>query len=414
MKIIFVINEFNPAQGGAIGVMADEVRFLRRMGHDVEIFTGNEKVTVSSDSVWEDIPIRTVPTKNPRWMWKSYIGLRNFRIERQFRDFIRGKKADVVHFHNMYFHLPFSLLKIARQQSARVFFTAHDVMTISPNKLFHFIGDRAEPIQPLEYRFSLYEEWRQTRKAFNPLRRYGIRYYLRFAHKIFAVSNELKIAMNMNGIRNVDVLHNAVDPARYNPDLARAGALKDQYGLGGKKIVLTAGRMSVQKGGQAAVNIMDQLRKKIPDAVLVVLTNDVFAKQMTDTAKAIGISDKVIPIKSVARSEMPDYYAMSDVVIMPSLCLETFGLVALEAMACAKPVVVSLFGGGKEMVQSGINGYVANPLRTDEFAQAIYSIIKDPKIAHRMGNAALQIVKRQFTLEQHMANLMRYYTIPVC
>jgi glycosyltransferase involved in cell wall biosynthesis len=283
-------------------------------------------------------------------------------------------------------------------------------MTISPNKLVHFVSKDSDSNTIQDYRFSLYREWKQNGKAFNPIRRFAIRYYLQVAHKIFAVSAELKRALEVNGINNVEVLHNAVDLSQYTGDPNAAVVLKREIGLADtNKVILVAGRMSADKGGIEAVRIFKEVLVKTPDAVLVVLSGNEYTSHMMHEARQLGIDRNVRCIEAVPRPKMITYYELSDVVIMTSLCLETFGMVALEAMAMKKPVVVSSFGGTRELVTQGVNGYVVNPLRTKEFADKIVEVISDDARAHRMGLQSRNIAEKQFSLDRHVDKLLTWY-----
>ena len=403
MKILFAMNEFVPSVGGAMGVAGDEIASLAKLGHEIVIVSGT-----AGDS-WQGIPMRTIPVKDAKWAFKSYVGLRNPRVERAFEAILIEEKPDVVHFHNLYFQYPFSLIKIARTHCRKVFFTAHDAMSMSPNKLFHFVSSKAGPVDPNDYHLSLYEEWRQNKKAFNPFRRFFIRQYLRSATRIFAVSYELKKAMNANGIHNIEVLHNALDPQKYSYDKTTALALRDKLGLKDKKVILVAGRLSVLKGGIAAIEILNEVKRSVPEAVLLALTDKENSDVMKGRAKELGIADSIVSVQSVPRDQIQNYYGLSDVVMMPSLCLDTFGMVPLEAMACSKPVVVTTFGGAREMVEEGKNGYVANPLRAAEFAAPIIGILSNSNKAEAMGKRSREIVEERFTLKEHVSKLLSLY-----
>src|SRR5881398_1994768 len=89
--------------------------------------------------------------------------------------------------------------------------------------------------------------------------------------------------------------------------------------------------------------------------------------------------------------ELATAYASADIFVFPSTT-DTFGNVILEAQACGLPVVVSDSGGPKELVQDRTNGLITRSRDVNDFTQAIRSLVADPALRERMGNAARKSV----------------------
>ncbi len=209
MKILIAAITFSKNEGGAIGIAYQQAVKLNKMGYEVFVFAGTE----GSDLGWQEengIKIYKIKNKRYRYIVMSYLCLFNFRVQREFKQFLKEIKPDVIHFHNLYFQLPFYLLKIAKKSGIKVFFTAHDVMTFSQQKLTFFIDKKwnLQNIDQVNYKFHLLTQLKQSGKAFNPFRNFFIRNYLKYCNKIFAVSYELKKALEQTGIKNIEVIHN--------------------------------------------------------------------------------------------------------------------------------------------------------------------------------------------------------------
>ena len=101
----------------------------------------------------------------------------------------------------------------------------------------------------------------------------------------------------------------------------------------------------------------------------------------------LSIDHKVTFTGPVAHSELPDYYNATDVFALPSY-YESFGLVALEAMACGKPVVASRVGGLKTLVKHGVSGYLIPWRCADPFADKLDILLKNKSLNRKMGEAA--------------------------
>ena len=110
-------------------------------------------------------------------------------------------------------------------------------------------------------------------------------------------------------------------------------------------------------------------------------------------AKELGISDRVILRDAVPHDQLPLYYNAADVCAVPSY-YESFGLVALEAMACGVPVVASRVGGLLETVKHGQTGYLV-PWRCPEpFAERLELLLDNEPLRRSLGRMARSAVER--------------------
>lgn len=92
-----------------------------------------------------------------------------------------------------------------------------------------------------------------------------------------------------------------------------------------------------------------------------------------------------------------------DVLVIPAVAFESFGLVALEAMKYRKPVVCSDYGGMKEVVQHAVTGLVTPAGDSEALAQALNQLLADPSMRDRMGDAGFRRLSTMFT-SNNMAN----------
>ena len=110
-----------------------------------------------------------------------------------------------------------------------------------------------------------------------------------------------------------------------------------------------------------------------------------------------SLSEKVHFLGLVSPVEMPAIYFASDIVVVPSICREGFGLVALEAMALERPVIASNIGGLPEIVTPG-SGLLVTPGDTAELEQALAYLVNNPDLRQAIGQQAVQTARR-FTWE---------------
>jgi D-inositol-3-phosphate glycosyltransferase len=106
----------------------------------------------------------------------------------------------------------------------------------------------------------------------------------------------------------------------------------------------------------------------------------------------LGIADVVTFLGKRSQESLPFYYASADVVVMPSR-YETFGMVALEAMACGTPVVASDVGGLSFIVRDGETGYLVPEGDARAMADCLNRILHDPALRARLGKRGVEIAR---------------------
>jgi N-acetyl-alpha-D-glucosaminyl L-malate synthase BshA len=110
-------------------------------------------------------------------------------------------------------------------------------------------------------------------------------------------------------------------------------------------------------------------------------------------AKTHGIADDVMFVGK--QNDMSQLLSVSDVLLLPSE-LESFGLVALEAMACEVPVIATSVGGIPEVVRNGIDGFLYPIGDIKAMAEGCLRILKNPKLREDLGKAARERAIRHF------------------
>ena len=173
---------------------------------------------------------------------------------------------------------------------------------------------------------------------------------------------------------------NAIHGDLYRDD-GRARRLGERYGLSGKKVLLTLGRIAASermKGFDEVLDIVPRLAKKIPNLAYVIAGEGDDKPRLEQKARDLGISDNVVFTGMVPEADKPNLYRLADVYVMPSRG-EGFGFVFLEAMACGIPVVASKVDGSREAVREGELGLLVDPDNPEEIEAAILESLSRPK-----------------------------------
>lgn len=181
-----------------------------------------------------------------------------------------------------------------------------------------------------------------------------------------------------------------------------------EHGWVGRKIVLFVGRLVPQKGVHHLLSAIPAIVAKHPDALIVVVGSAMYGShRLTKYVRALHRQAKrwrkhVHFEPYIPHNEIPRWFAMADLVVVPSIGNEAFGLVNVEAMAAELPVVATRAGGMKEIVLDGETGFLVakeKPLIVRELADRVSELLGDEPLRHRMGAKGKERVMNGFLWE---------------
>ena len=179
-----------------------------------------------------------------------------------------------------------------------------------------------------------------------------------------------------------------VDLSRFKP-LDRVAARK-RLGLNGGKVVLYVGRVEPLKGLELLVHTAAQMETCQDVKVLVVggaENGDQEVGRLQDLARDLEVDEVIDFVGMVNQEDLPFYYNAADVCVLPSY-YESFGLAALESMACGTPVVATRVGGLSTVIHHGHTGYLKSWRCPEAFANSLEMIISSQGLQDGMGKAA--------------------------
>jgi D-inositol-3-phosphate glycosyltransferase len=208
----------------------------------------------------------------------------------------------------------------------------------------------------------------------------------------------------------LDIVSPAVEHAFFAPG-DRWGARQALALPADVPVLLFVGRIQPLKGPDVAVRALAALGRR--DALLLVVggasgrDGDEALADLRRLATELGVIDQVRFVAPQPHHILSTYYRAADVVLVPSRS-ESFGLVALEAMACGIPVVASAVGGLQSLVDHGETGFLVADRDPHEFARYVREIIDHPGHAHALGVRAAQQAK-WYTWGFAAARLRRVY-----
>ena len=119
----------------------------------------------------------------------------------------------------------------------------------------------------------------------------------------------------------------------------------------------------------------------------------------------LGLEDRVTWAGWVSPEKLDEYYREARVVAVPSRWPEPFGMVGLEAMQRAKPVVGFAVGGIPDWLNDGVNGFLIDPPSVGKFAVRLDTLLRDEQMAWEMGLQGLRKAGRDFSFQSYVERL---------
>ena len=218
----------------------------------------------------------------------------------------------------------------------------------------------------------------------------------------------------------VEVVHNPVDLARFDPERIDRLAARAALGVAGERALLLGlvAQLTPWKGQDTAVRALSILRERGIDAHLLLIggakfvaaatrfDNEAYVADLRQEVERAGLTDRVSWLGH--REDVPELMRALDVLVLPS-SEEPFGRALIEAMALGVPVLATRVGGPPEIVTDGREGYLLDPGDPGAWADAIQRIAESPDRGAAMGAAGRERALSDFGADRHARTLLELY-----
>ncbi len=194
--------------------------------------------------------------------------------------------------------------------------------------------------------------------------------------------------------QNVKIVPAGIDPEKFHTE-----SLQSRYSsrIPEKKIITMVGRAyDPTKGFNALYSACRLIRKKRNDFLLQITEKDTQILPSDDFIRSVGWHPQEILADAV--------YKNSDICVVPSLWREPFGIVALEAMSCGRPVVASKLGGLQHSIVEGKNGLLFEPGNSEELAEKLEFLLDSHETREKMGQAGRNMVLETYNWDKIYEN----------
>ena len=381
MNICMTHYAFYPTTGGVETHMLDLCAELVRRGNEVHALVGTMPGEPKESEV-KGIQVHRTDWMNPEYLREQkqakgmdpdhvWLSLQN-EVESHYHRFVEDFDIDLIHAHNFHHFLPeygMALTEARCEDGVPAFLTIHEMWG---EFLCKDLLNRTE--------------W----------------------DKVIAVGQHVygDMIAQIEGADNVEVVVHGVNTEMFHPHLVGT-ELKRELGLDDKRVILHPARLLPWKGVHTTVEAFRMIADCFPDVALVITdTQEIldwadelegYREKVFSMVEENNLGDRVVMRSFDFFEELPQAYGMSDIVVYPTSGEEPFGLVPLEAMAAAKPVVVTRSGGLIESVVDGVTGFLIPKEDAAMLANRLSVLLERPELAKEMGEAGRKHVLAHFT-----------------
>ncbi len=370
MRVVQVCPWFHPHVGGVETHVSGLARELVRRGHDVTVVTSRYDRALPEREEWDGVHVVRAKTRAV-WLRTPWAPATKAALA--------GLEADVVHAHSPPPLTSYYAARACARRGVPLVVTVH--CDIEVPTLF---GPVIE---------SLY------RRTLEPAT-------LRRAARLIVTTSTYAATSRAVWRFNPEVVPNAVDLHRYRPEVD-GGPVREKHRLApNESVVLAVGRMVPHKGMENLIEAAVHVRY----AKFLLVGGGPEIESLRLLAARLGVADRVVFAGQVPGDVLPAYFAACDVFALPSVSrLEAFGIVALEAMATGKPVVVSDIPGVREVITDGTEGLLADPVNPEDLALKIRTLLADDRKRALMGRAGREAVERTYSIQGVVDRIERVY-----
>lgn len=382
MRILIVHNAY-AQRGGEDAVVEQESEALRARGHDVHLL-------IRDSAVLHAAPMRGVA--------ETLLTIHNPHAARELSHVLQSVQPDVVHLHNLFPRWGLAALRTLARHGVPVVQTIHN---------FRWLCAPA----------TLLLNGKDCRRCVHGNFASAVRYACMKNSRAVSASYAMALASNRaSGLaeRTIarfvcvsDFVRDAHVQAGFDAQklVVKGHFVPGQHraDLAGDGTVLFAGRFSAEKG----LDVLLRAMRLLPNVVLNVVGDGPERAQLE--AGLGDLRSRARFLGRLTREQLFRELERTSVCVVPSIGSETFGLAALEAFACGRPVVATDAGGLPELVHNGENGWVVARGDARALADRVQWLLTHREQAQAFGRAGRALVERAYLPDANMKQLEAIY-----
>ncbi|MFX1355723.1 MAG: glycosyltransferase family 4 protein [Promethearchaeota archaeon] len=368
---------FTGKLGGPYNVISEIVPYLEKNNISSKIFTTSaitkfgKKRTVFFEERSENFKI---------FRFNSFLRFREYRISFNFLRYLlkKEKNIDLVHSH--------ALRSFQEDVGSFFSFIRNIPLIISPHGGISINWDYSDKIPKMISDITI----GLLKKRLNP-------------HYIAVTKMEIPIIKKLGVTEDhIHFIPHGVNTEIFRP--VDSSEVNQMYDLEGYDVLLYVGRIAKGKGVDKLIKALNLIVNQEKNVKLIIIGGDAgFLPVIKSLIYKYNLRNNVIFTGYIPKEGLAKFYSAADLVIYPSR-QEIFGLVLVEAGACAKPVIGSDIMGPSEIIVDGKTGFTSNFKDIKQLSDLIIELLNDRELIQQMGKNGLERVKKYYTWEK-AANL---------
>jgi len=394
LNVLFVSDvSITKATSGAERVLFEQSTILQKRGHSVHILTRKLPEHESSHEIiqgvneWRyDADQKSIPSFS-----KSIF----FDCKKLF-EFLQDQFSfDVINFHQPF--SAFGVIRSSASQKIKKIYTCHSL------SFEEFQSRNSKPrnvIKKVLYSLNI------------KVRRFIERKALNSSGKIVVLSRftqEKLQCIYKIPVEKVTVIPGGVDLKRFHPTVERTKVRQRLNIPKEKMILLTVRDLEPRMGLENLIYAVKKVRLELPDIYLVLGGKGPLGVDLKLLTRKLGIEDCIRFTGFIPEELLPDYYRMADIFILPTLELEGFGLITLEALGSGVPVLGTPVGGTVEILSRLNSKYLFKDTKPESMAELIIETCQEfennPELWQNVSSQCRLFVEKNYSWEKNVKSL---------
>jgi len=234
----------------------------------------------------------------------------------------------------------------------------------------------------------------------------GVRGYVSVSEYVKTQAIEDGVSADMIVVATPPAIPELIDEATRTAVRYRYGATEDELIFG------LFGRIVAWKGHKEFVRAAAIVLQSFPNAKAFIV-GDIsdgdasYSMEVRTLARELGIENQVVFTGYI--DKVYELYGVMDIVVHTSIEPEPSGRVIFEAMSCGVPVIASCYGGPKEFIDDGVDGYICDPLHPEQVAERILTLLANAPLRQTIGTRAQEKVDRLHNKAAYAARVEQVY-----
>lgn len=231
--------------------------------------------------------------------------------------------------------------------------------------------------------------------------------------EVITVDTRIKVYIEKETGVIGNMIKNFIDVESFKPEIERRDEFREKYGFDKEDLIFFVPRRLTKKNGVIyPILSLPAVLEKFPKARVVFAGTGEMMDDMNAKATELGVSDRVTMVGAVDHTDMIEYYALSNVALVPSIYSagveEATSISALEAMGSGVPLIACAVGGLKEIVDHGVDGLLVEEQNVPELSDAMIQMLANPIEGQKLADAARAKIIAEYS---HFAAAEKYEKI---